>query len=156
MVSLDLGKDGILDVYTTHLHAGSDPAVQVARLAQKRQMAEFIKANSPEAHSVILMGDMNSRPPRGPKVVIDQKVEAEKVENKAFQELLDTLKLKNAQDVLFGPVKLNIDHVMYRPGKGKTMTPLAWSEEVKRFVNKKGAWLSDHPPVLVKFDLKTK
>lgn len=51
----------------THMHAGNTDRENNARSGQVAQLLNFIKANSPSANSVILMGDFNMSPKRNVK-----------------------------------------------------------------------------------------
>jgi endonuclease/exonuclease/phosphatase family metal-dependent hydrolase len=140
-----------LDVYTTHIAAGKRPASLRARIEQGDEIIAFIKVQSPEDHSVILLGDFNMRPSRGAE---DKAANANNPKVYGFDRIVSALALRDASDEINGPIGGEIDRVLFRPGKGYVMQPLFWQRDTPDFYDPEGKPLSDHKPVFVKFKLE--
>ena len=57
----------MLDVYTTHIAAGRSPDSMRAKHTQTEEILKFVLRTSPPENAVILLGDFNMRPSRGPE-----------------------------------------------------------------------------------------
>jgi endonuclease/exonuclease/phosphatase family metal-dependent hydrolase len=141
----------MLDVYTTHIAAGSSPPSLQARIDQAGELVAFIQAESPPENSVILMGDFNMRPSRGPE---DKEKNKDNPKVFAFDQMRDQLAFHDASDEVNGPTRDDIDRVLYRPGTGCALDALAWQKDDPAFYDPAGAPLSDHKPVVVRFRLR--
>ncbi len=155
---LRLDIDGMaVDVYNTHMNAGGDKADPV-HLTQVREAIAFVRENSPLSHSVIFVGDFNMRPPR-----LKDRAERGKAwdgDNRVwdFQELVEELALRDTSDTLFGPVKFNIDRILFRAALGHELRPLDWRSPEGEFVKDgdRHEPLSDHPPVIGTFVIRSR
>lgn len=141
----------MVDVYTTHIAAGGKPDSRRAKPAQTAEIVEFVRRASPPENAVILLGDFNMRPSRGPE---DKEANKDEPRVFAFDRMRDALGLRDASDEINGPVGQEIDRILFRPGKGHTMTPLSWQMDDPEFFDPAGRPLSDHPPVFVTFRLE--
>lgn len=139
-----------LDVYTTHIAAGKKPASLAARVSQSNEIIEFIRKQSGPDHSVILMGDFNMRPSRGPE---DKAANKDNPKVYAFDHLVAELGLRDASDEVNGPTGEEIDRVLFRAGHGCVMTALSWQRDAPEFYDPDHEPLSDHEPVFVRFRL---
>ena len=141
----------MLDVYTTHIAAGGKPDSRRAKPAQTAEIVEFVRRASPPENAIILLGDFNMRPSRGPE---DKEANKDEPRVFAFDRMRDALGLRDASDEVNGPVGEEIDRILFRPGKGHAMTPLTWQQDDPAFVDPEGKPLSDHAPVFVTFRLE--
>lgn len=139
-----------VDVYTTHIAAGKKPATMRAKFAQGDDIIRFIGEKSPADHSVILLGDFNMRPSRGPE---DLEKNKDNPKVTGFDRLVEILGLRDASDEINGPTGTEIDRILFRPGKGHVMRPLSWQHDDPAFYDPAGNPLSDHEPVFVRFQL---
>lgn len=139
-----------LDVYTTHIAAGRKAASMKAKFEQGDEIVQFIREKSPADHSIILLGDFNMRPSRGPE---DKEENKDNPKVTGFDRLRDTLELRDASDEINGPTGIEIDRVLFRPGIGYAMRPLSWQHDDPAFYDPAGKPLSDHEPVFVRFQL---
>ena len=128
----------VLDFYTTHLAAGTPESSGEARKDELRQIAEFIRRNSPQENAVILCGDFNLtlRSPDG---------ELGKFLTRTG--LSDPAKELNCEKQTF------IDHLFYRSGDALRLRPRIWRLLKQEFTEQETGALSDHHPLLVEFDL---
>ena len=140
-----------LDIYTTHIAAGKHEATMKAKFLQGDEIAAFINRNSPPENAVILLGDFNMRPSRGPE---DKEANKDNPKVIGFDHLRDALNLRDASDEINGPIGKEIDRILFRPGKGQTMTPISWEHDRPEFYDPDGAPLSDHEPVIVTFRIE--
>ncbi len=143
--------DGMmLDVYTTHIAAGSKPKSRQARIDQGNELIAFVEAQSPPENNVILMGDFNMRPSRGPE---DKDRNKDNPKVFGFDRIRDQLGLQDASDEVVGPTREDIDRILYRAGAGCALEALTWQKDDPAFYDPAGAPLSDHEPVMVRFRL---
>jgi len=140
-----------LDVYTTHIAAGKKPASMAARVSQGNEIISFIRGHSSPERSVILLGDFNMRPSRGPK---DKAANKDNPKVYVFDHIVAELGLRDASDEVNGPTGKEIDRVLFRPGQGFAMTALSWQRDAPEFYDPARAPLSDHKPVFVRFRLE--
>ncbi len=158
-----------VDVYNTHMEAGSSAEAAEARYLQVEELAAFVGRNSPPEHSVIFLGDFNMRPLR------DYHTDAD-IDSKllGFQLIMEGLGegFRDASDEINGiPVSLtaenydapwrrspgsgeDIDRILFRPGTGVSLEPLHWEKHVEAFRADSGEPLSDHDLVSVRFRLE--
>ena len=128
----------VLDFYTTHLAAGSPGVSGEAREDELRQIAGFIRRNSPSGNAVIINGDFN--------LTLRSK-------QKELRNFLAQTGLSNPAKELNCEKKTFIDHIFYRSGSTLKLKPRTWKLLKQEFtVSGKGP-LSDHHPLLVEFDL---
>ncbi len=135
MARINLPNGIPLDVYTTHLAAGSERFSGEARRKQSEQIIAFIKRNSPPENCVIVCGDLNLR--------------HDGVAGKILDRISTEAGLTNAGPADQTPKR--IDHVFYRGSSNVSMTPVRW--EFLSFRDVTGKPLSDHAPLRVKFRL---
>ncbi len=141
--------DGMsLDVYTTHIAAGRNAASRRAKFAQGDEIIRFVREQSPPDHSVILLGDFNMRPSRGPE---DKEQNKDNPKVVGFDRIVSSLELRDASDEINGPTGTEIDRILFRPGEGYAMRPLSWQHDDPAFYTPDGKSLSDHEPVFVRF-----
>jgi len=139
-----------LDVYTTHIAAGKKPASLAARVSQGNEIIEYVRSHSSPERSLILMGDFNMRPSRGPE---DKEANKDNPKVYMFDRVRDELGLRDASDEVNGPTGEEIDRVLFRAGQGVVMTALKWQRDAPEFYDPRRAPLSDHEPVFVRFRL---
>lgn len=139
-----------LDVYTTHIAAGRHEASMRAKFAQGDDIIRFIGEKSPANHSVILLGDFNMRPSRGPD---DKEAYKDNPKVTGFDRIVSILGMRDASDEINGPTGTEIDRILFRPGEGHTMRVLNWQHDDPAFYDPEGKPLSDHEPVFVRFQL---
>lgn len=140
----------MLDVYTTHIAAGSKPASRRARFTQGDALIQFIHENSPSDHSFIVLGDFNMRPSRGAE---DKEKNKDNPKVMGFDHLVEALNVEDASDIINGPTGTEIDRVLFRAGEGHHLQVLGWERGDPAFVDPEGKALSDHVPVSVRFRL---
>lgn len=140
-----------VDVYTTHIAAGKHEASMKAKFEQGDEIIRFIQASSPPENAVILLGDFNMRPSRGPE---DKEANKNNPKVMGFDHIVEALNFRDASDEINGPTGTEIDRILFRPGAGQTMTTLAWQHDDPIFYDPDGNPLSDHEPVIVKFKLE--
>jgi len=139
-----------LDVYTTHIAAGKHPPSMRAKFAQGDDIIRFIREKSPADHAVILLGDFNMRPSRGPE---DKEANKDNPKVTGFDRIVSTLGMRDASDEINGPTGTEIDRILFRPGQGQAMRVLSWQRDDPAFYDPDGKPLSDHKPVFVRFQL---
>ena len=139
-----------LDVYTTHTAAGKHPPSMRAKFAQGDDIIRFIREKSPADHAVILLGDFNMRPSRGPE---DKEANKDNPKVTGFDHIVSILGMRDASDEINGPTGTEIDRILFRPGQGQTMRVLSWQRDDSAFYDPDGKPLSDHEPVFVRFQL---
>lgn len=151
-----------VDVYNTHMEAGDRPEAQEARSGQARQVVRFVNAQSPPDHSVIITGDFNMAPVR-PGKVWDASArghyssEADMTSRAAsFEIMREGLALSDADDVLCGPVKEDIERFLYRPGAGHVLEPVEVTCDSTTYRRSDGSQLSDGCPKIARFRIAAK
>ena len=125
-----------LDVYTTHLAAGTPAVSGEARRNQLKQFAVFIQRNSPPDHAVIACGDFNLQP-ASPELA----------------EFLEQAGLRSSTLELGFSGWPPIDHIFYRPSAALPLRPVLRQLLKKEFTIEGHGPLSDHAPLLVEFRL---
>lgn len=141
----------IVDVYNTHMIASSNFSdADEARYDQTVQLIDFVRANSPSEHSVIVLGDFNMCPSQKDATDSDRKFKAH-----MFQMILENLKLNDVFNALaiFQPGEIH--RTLFRAGKGHYFWPLSIEQHKALFSDEKGELLSDSPPIVTKFELLT-
>ncbi len=128
----------VLDFYTTHLAAGSPGVSGEARVDELRQIAEFIRRNSPAENAVIINGDFNLT------------LRSRQNELRNFLKQTD---LRNPAADLKCEKQSFIDHTFYRSGATLKLKPRTWKLLKQEFTDREKGALSDHHPLLVEFDL---
>lgn len=137
-----------LDVYTTHIAAGKKADSRRAKFAQGDELIQFVREQSPPDHSILVLGDFNMRPSRGPK---DKEENRDNPKVVGFDRIVSSLGLRDASDEINGPTGIEIDRILFRPGEGYAMRPLSWQHDDPAFYTPDGKPLSDHEPVFVRF-----
>jgi hypothetical protein len=132
-----VGLDGgaAVDVYNTHLDAGSDKRSQAARRTQLAELAADIETHSRD-RAVIVAGDLNCAYGRAGD----------------WDLLMDFRARVGLADSGAGPVLprwRERDHILYRSGRTAALAVTSAGEAVE-FVNGDRA-LSDHPAVFARF-----
>ena len=150
---LSLGNGRFLDLYNTHMEAGSDQASNEARRLQTRQLIRFIKENSPRKNAVILLGDFNMRQnPRGQKLGGHCSRDLRAMERHELLEvIIRELGLTNAGRLAGRMPEKLIDHIFYREGASFKLRTVAWQIDRNSFRDKEGGPWSDHDPVIATF-----
>lgn len=144
-----------VDIYTLHTDAGDDLGSYKARRDNINQIANYIKTNS-NGNAVIVMGDTNSRYTRSvdnfeTSLLLECGLKdpwIELVRNGSVPFDGDALKDDSNRN---GPNFEVVDKVFYRSSKSVTLTPVSYRLEDTKFVDEKGAQLSDHYPIIVRF-----
>lgn len=160
MIRIDLGGEGFLDVYNTHMQAGASDEAQEARASQAAQLIDFIKKNSSQKNAIILHGDFNMGPHREGKTWLEydpNHYSSEQdmlIRTQIFDTIPKELELQDLSDELFGPTKDHIDRIMFRSGEYIVLEPISWEEHDSRFVFPDGEPLSDSTPVVGTFHVK--
>jgi len=158
LTRLDVGGM-TLDVYNAHFDAGSSLGAQQSRGRQGRQLAEFVRRNSPPEHSLIVVGDFNMSPHRDGKPWTDYEprwYHSERdmrARTRVFDSIVRELALRDASDEVHGPTLDDVDRVLFRAGEGQTLEPLGCDRAAAEFVDARGRPLSDHVPVVVRLRL---
>jgi len=146
-----------VDIYDLHTDAGSAVGDQTARAANLRQLAAAIGARS-LGRAVIVAGDINARYTRAGDTVAELVDAAQltdawiELENKGQRPATGATVMCSADDPN-DPACERIDKFFYRSGGGVTLHPREYTVEGAKFVDEKGAQLSDHRPVSVIFDV---
>ncbi len=152
--------DGMpLDVYTTHMEAGSDrkPEAMWSRREQAEEMVAFVKAQSPETNAVILHGDFNMRHSEPGKE--HPEIAAGRVPEEyddlprphIFDAVNAALGLKDLSKEINGQFFDGVDHILFRSGTKAVLTPLSWQHDGPEFYDEAKQPLSDHEPVIGRF-----
>lgn len=125
----------ILDVYNTQIEAGQDQLNLAARQFQALELVQYVNAESPEEHTVVLIGDF--------------------AVGKSKQPLIKSkLKLQDPAETLFGWFENPFDRVLFRSGSNTVFKPIAWKDLSQEFVDGNGAPLSRSAPIAVQFSLE--
>lgn len=134
-----------VDVYNLHAEAGGTPLDQALQADDFAQLAGFIAVHS-AGRAVVLGGDTNLHTDQvhpdgsgGADIVI-------------WQEFLAATGLTDTCDELACPDPGSIDKIAYRDGVGVDLDAVSWAMPTERFRAPDGSDLSDHPPVVVRFD----
>ena len=143
--------DMLLDVYTTHIAAGRHEESMKAKYLQGDDIIAFINRKSSPENAVVLLGDFNMRPSRGPE---DREANKDNPKVIGFDRIKEALNFRDASDEINGPIGKEIDRILFRPGKGCAMTALSWAYDALEFYDPEGVSLSDHKPVMVTFRLE--
>lgn len=156
-----------LDVYNTHMEAGSSPDAVEARYQQVEELVAFVHENSPPAHSVIFLGDFNMRPLRahhGPDEQDSKRIGFQRMMEGLGEGFLDASDEING---IPGPMteenrdapwrrrpgaNEDVDRILFRAGEGVTLEVLDWHKHREEFY-RDGEPLSDHDPVSARFRL---
>ena len=161
LTRFDIGGHTV-DVYNTHMEAGSSPEANESRRAQGQQLIDFVARNSPAAHTVIFVGDFNMSPYREGVNYRDYtprhfgSTEDMQARTAVFDRIRAELVLTDVSEELEGPVHDDIDRVLYRVGDGVTLSPISWEHNRDDFLFDDGRRLSDHDPVIVRFRLEAR
>ncbi len=166
LVRFDIGGH-VVDVYNTHMEAGSSDDAEEARWLQVEELVGFVADNSPPEHSVIFLGDFNMSPLR-----YYHSEETATSRQLAFQAMMDGLgeDFFDASDEVQGipepesageenPIWFrsgveNVDRILYRSGKGFSLIAVQWEKLREEFRDDEGNYLSDHDPISVHFLLE--
>jgi endonuclease/exonuclease/phosphatase (EEP) superfamily protein YafD len=136
-----------IDVYDTHLDAGSSDGDREARRVQLSGLAERIESLS-AGRAVILAGDFNSR--------CDGAAEPPWPDCAAFAELRTRLGLEDSgarPDASRGWGQ-RIDYVLFRGAEGVDVRLLASGEDLR--FERAGGPLSDHPAILAELEVRSR
>lgn len=160
MARMYIGNHAV-DVYNTHMEAGSKPSAQVARRGQAAQLVEFVRTHSPAANAVIVTGDFNMSPLREGMTGKDYRsghFDSEEdfwARTSAYQIMADGLGFRDAHDELFGPTGNDIERFLFRDGARCHLRPL-YCYRAPGFERADGTALSDGAPLVVQFRLEDK
>jgi hypothetical protein len=155
----EIGPGTWLDVYNLHAEAGSAPEDLSARRAGLRQLADFIDVFSTD-NAVLVLGDFNSRYTREgdilPEVLSRTGLHDTWIELvrggdvPAVGEALTACAL----DGRAGADCEIVDKVLYRGSQTLELLPVEYRVPVEEFSDGMGVPLSDHDPVVVRFDVR--
>lgn len=151
-----------LDVYTTHMEAGSDrkePAM-ISRRKQGEEIIAFVKQHSNADSAVIFLGDFNMR--HSTPEQVDPDIAAGKVpehfdklsRSHIFDSVNVALGFKDLSREIRGDYLDGVDHILFRSGAKAKLTPLDWQHDGPEFYNPQHQPLSDHEPVIGKFRIE--
>ncbi len=168
--TVDFGGGVLVDFYTMHMDAETDPKDNAARASQWEQLRDAILAN-PNGHAVIVMGDTNSRYTRDDilSLFINPIKEAGKYtvtdawinlcKNGEYPELDNSEKLVIPADKKTDPDAYRyyeiVDKVLFlnpvNPANSTTLTANSITFDAKNYQSEDGKLLGDHVPVIVNF-----
>ena len=167
LVRFDIGGHNV-DVYNTHMEAGSSEDAQEARWLQVEELVGFVADNSPPEHSVIFLGDFNMSPLRdyhdddtvtsrqlGFQAMMDGLGEGFYDASDEVQGVPDPETVGEGDPAWFRSGVENVDRVLYRAGQGASLIPLQWERLREEFRDDEGNYLSDHDPISVRFLLES-
>lgn len=140
VATVELEADVVVDVYTLHAEAGSDPEDNVLQEEQFAQLAEFIDDHSGD-RAIILGGDTNLH--------LEPDDEDQAHDTPVWEDFLAATGLTDVCSVVECPVPGAIDKVAWRDGEGVSFEPLTFVHENETFSDPDGEDLSDHPAVSV-------
>ncbi|MCK6524271.1 endonuclease/exonuclease/phosphatase family protein [Myxococcota bacterium] len=129
--------DGELDVYNTHMEAGSNEEDNEARAAQVEQLIEAFERLS-AGRAILFMGDTNLADDDAPDLPLITRL----IEGGGLTETCVALDCAEPG---------RIDRILWRDGGGLTLTPTAWEVE-PAFWDDEGVPLSDHDAISATFD----
>jgi endonuclease/exonuclease/phosphatase family metal-dependent hydrolase len=129
-----LGDGAVVSTYNLHMDAGWSEEDRAARSAQVEQLIAAIERDS-EGQAVIVGGDTNIL----------------RRERHLLKRLERALGLADACAETRCPEPARIDRVLYRSSKQLRLRPTRW-RIASEFVDDTGRPLSDHMPVVVRFD----
>jgi len=135
-VRLQLGA-GEVDVYNSHLEAGSGEEDDLARLNQIDQIVATMNGWSAD-RAVIFLGDTNLHPDEAPELAV-------------VEDWMARAGLSDACAAVGCPESDHIDRIFYRDGGGVTLTVDAWTNHDPEFLDDAGEPLSDHEPLSADF-----
>jgi hypothetical protein len=145
-----------LDVYNWHADAGSADEDLAARRSNTRQLAQEILDRS-AGNAVIVLGDTNSRWTRAGDVLPEL---AATGLSDAWIELVRGGAVPSVGAALtdcstpVSPACERVDKIFYRSSDALSLEALAYDVPAALFSDALGVPLSDHDPVLVRFDLR--
>ena len=168
--TVDFGDGVVVDFYTMHMDADTDPQDNAARASQWEQLRDAILAN-PNGHAVIVMGDTNSRYTRddilslfidpinaaGKYTVTDAWINLCK--NGEYPKLDNSETLVIPADKKTDPEAYRyyeiVDKVLFlnpvNPANSTTLTANSITFDAARYQSADGELLGDHVPVIVNF-----
>ena len=168
--TVDFGDGVVVDIYTMHMDADTDPQDNAARASQWEQLRDAILAN-PNGHAVIVMGDTNSRYTRddilslfidpinaaGKYTVTDAWIDLCK--NGEYPKLDNSETLVIPADKKTDPEAYRyyeiVDKVLFlnpvNPANSTTLTANSITFDAARYQSADGELLGDHVPVIVNF-----
>eukprot|EP00735_Rhodelphis_limneticus_P001908 TRINITY_DN12632_c0_g1::TRINITY_DN12632_c0_g1_i1::g.13559::m.13559 TRINITY_DN12632_c0_g1::TRINITY_DN12632_c0_g1_i1::g.13559 ORF type:complete len:295 (+),score=73.37,sp/P9WKQ1/SMASE_MYCTU/28.73/4e-15,Exo_endo_phos/PF03372.18/4.2e-09,Orn_Arg_deC_N/PF02784.11/0.21 TRINITY_DN12632_c0_g1_i1:52-885(+) len=127
-------EDGVeIDVYNSHLDAGSNEKDDDARRSNAEQLANTMNTVS-AGRAVIFLGDTNL----GGGIPVDEEI---------LNAWMTTANLKDACIETGCPEPGNIDRVLFRSGAGVDLVPTAAINRKPEFQKADGGDLSDHDPI---------
>lgn len=136
VLRLRLG-DGEVDVYNTHMEAGSGEEDNLARAEQVEQLLSAFERLS-AGRAVIFMGDTNLSDFDAPDLPLITRL----IEGGGLTETCVALGCAEPG---------RIDRILWRDGGGLTLTPTAWAVE-PAFWDEDGVPMSDHDAISASFD----
>jgi len=136
LLRVDLGGGAEVDVYNSHLEAGSGEDDVAARARHVEQLIESM-TDASAGRAILFLGDTNLQ-----------------AHNEADAPLLDrwiqTVGLTDACEEVDCPEPGRIDRILYRDGAGVDLEATSWAVE-ERFVDGEGQALSDHEAISASF-----
>lgn len=160
--TIDLGDGVLVDVYTMHMDADTDPEDNAARASQWTQLCNVIKAAN-TGRPVIVMGDTNSRYTRDDILNLFtnplsdlydvRDVWVEKCKGGTYPTLGSDALMVGQLGYTEGEI---VDKVIYLNPKNASLALTANSITFDKdgYVNASGEQLGDHVPVIVNFTAK--
>ena len=169
--TVDFGDGVLVDFYTMHMDADTDPKDNAARASQWEQLRDAILANRNNGHAVIVMGDTNSRYTRdnilslfirpieesGQYTVTDAWINLCK--DGEYPELDNSERLVIPDDKKTDPDAYRyyeiVDKVLFlnpvNYGNSTTLTANSITFDAARYQSADDELLGDHVPVIVNF-----
>ncbi|SPN96561.1 probable endonuclease/exonuclease/phosphatase family protein [Cephalotrichum gorgonifer] len=148
--------DGVyVDMYNLHTDAGTEPGDLSARNSNLQQVASYIDTWS-TGNAVIVFGDTNSRYTRTSddiRIFVEQNGMKD-----PWVELIHGGTAPSQEMLCQNPSITNecevVDKIFYRGSAIVDLAATAWSYESSKFLQPDGNILSDHNPIMAKFDWK--
>lgn len=144
-------KNLLVDVYSTHMQAGSGQAGHIATGEQTAQLIACIQKYTPSENGLILLGDFNMGPKRGDLTYDKYNPPYDTHENMVaattkFEFLKSSLNVVDVADFL-GVTGDQFDRCLIRSSEMVVLTPIKFS--VTSFVDSDGVPLSDANPFII-------
>lgn len=146
VVTMTLGDDRLVDVYSLHGEAGSGARDQQLQELDFAELSAFIRSRNDD-RAIILGGDTNLHIVDG---AVDEANTGE-VDRVIWERFLDETGLVDVCAELSCSEPQSIDKFAYRSSPTVQLTPSELTFPRARFTSPAGKPLSDHPPVVVRW-----
>ncbi|HAA56284.1 MAG TPA: hypothetical protein DCE42_16085 [Myxococcales bacterium] len=139
MIRIELAEGLEIDVYNSHLEAGSGEEDKKVRATQVSEIKKAMKEWS-DGKAILFLGDTNLKLTRD-------------TDKTAITDWLKDLNLTDGCEAVSCAKEGRIDRIFFRSAEQLQLTPKTWKIP-EGFVDEKGTDLSDHEPIVVTFDWK--